>query len=48
MSADVLRTGRVARIDNYDDIEHRLAFARGMKIKSGWEHRSSSRVASGG
>ncbi|MDX6246751.1 MAG: hypothetical protein QOF10_111, partial [Kribbellaceae bacterium] len=34
VSADVLRTGRVARIDNYDDVEQRLAFVRGLKIKS--------------
>jgi signal transduction histidine kinase len=35
VSADVLRTGRVARIDNYDDIEHRLPVTRGTKVKSG-------------
>jgi GAF domain-containing protein len=34
VSADVLRTGRVARIDNYEDVEQRLAFARGLKLKS--------------
>jgi GAF domain-containing protein len=34
VSADVLRTGRVARIDNYEDIEQRLAFVRGLKVKS--------------
>ncbi|WP_344110425.1 GAF domain-containing protein [Kribbella alba] len=34
VSADVLRTGRVARIDNYEEVEGRLAFARGVQIKS--------------
>ncbi|GAA1629751.1 hypothetical protein GCM10009744_17200 [Kribbella alba] len=34
VSAEVLRTGRVARIDNYDDVEQKLAFVRGLKIKS--------------
>jgi signal transduction histidine kinase len=34
VSAEVLRTGRVARIDNYDEVEHRLAFVRALKIKS--------------
>jgi GAF domain-containing protein len=34
VSADVLRTGRVARIDNYEDVEERLPVVRGVKIKS--------------
>ncbi|HET6296510.1 MAG TPA: GAF domain-containing protein [Kribbella sp.] len=34
VSADVLRTGRVARIDDYDELEQRPAFAGGLKVKS--------------
>jgi signal transduction histidine kinase len=34
VSAEVLRTGRAARIDNYEDIAVRAAFARGDDLKS--------------
>ena len=34
VSAEVLRTGRAARIDNYEDIPVRAAFARGVDLKS--------------
>ena len=34
VSAEVLRTGRAARIDNYEDIAERAAFARGEDLKS--------------
>ena len=34
VSAEVRRTGRVARIDDYEHIEARAAFARGQKLKS--------------
>jgi signal transduction histidine kinase len=34
VAAEVLRTGRVARIDNYEDIEARASFARGVELKS--------------
>jgi signal transduction histidine kinase len=34
VSAEVLRTGHAVRIDNYEDIAGRAAFARGMDLKS--------------
>jgi signal transduction histidine kinase len=34
VSAEVLRTGRAARIDSYEDIVVRAAFARGLNAKS--------------
>jgi signal transduction histidine kinase len=34
VSAEVLRTGRAARIDNYEDVAVRAAFARGIDVKS--------------
>jgi signal transduction histidine kinase len=34
VAAEVLRTGRVARIDNYEDVEARASFARGLELKS--------------
>jgi signal transduction histidine kinase len=34
VSAEVLRTGRAARIDNYEDISERSAFARGVDLRS--------------
>jgi signal transduction histidine kinase len=34
VAAEVLRTGRAARIDNYEDIAVRAAFARGVDAKS--------------
>ena len=34
VSAEVLRTGRAARIDNYEEIETRAAFARDRELKS--------------
>jgi signal transduction histidine kinase len=34
VSAEVLRTGRAARIDSYEDIGERAAFARGEDLKS--------------
>ncbi|WP_406052668.1 GAF domain-containing protein [Kribbella sp. NBC_00889] len=34
VAGDVRRTGRVARIDDYDDIEDRLPLTRGLRIKS--------------
>ena len=34
VSAEVLRTGRAARIDNYEDIAVKAEFARGMDAKS--------------
>jgi K+-sensing histidine kinase KdpD len=34
VSAEVLRTGRVARIDNYEDVEVRMPIARELKLKS--------------
>jgi signal transduction histidine kinase len=34
VSAEVLRTGRAARIDNYEDIAMRARFARGVDVKS--------------
>jgi signal transduction histidine kinase len=34
VSADVLRTGRIARIDNYEDVEVPAPFTRGLELKS--------------